>query len=213
MKINKGGVIGGILESGGTAAKKSGKAIAKTPGGMLKIAASQMGFDQGEQGKTLETASQTNPQQSAAQTQDIVEYLYGSQNQQKQQNQQVKPLTLGAGDKGSNLKKEEKSAAGIRDQLGVGQLVKPGDHPELSNKDPEELKKITELRQILHKDYYEKLTSGQHQQDERPAEKIEREEQEKKKMELEKEKEKPQDLPIAVKRGRQRVERLKGVSG
>jgi len=212
MKINKGGVIGGILESGGSIAKKSGKAIAKTPGGMLKIAASQMGFDQGEQDKALETASQGGSAQNTAQTQDVVEYLYGSA-QKSQNQQQTKPLASGTADKGSNLKKEEKSAGGIRDQLGVGQLIKPGDHPELSNKTPEELKKITELRQILHKDYYEKLTNNKQQQDERPSEKVEREDEEKEQKELELEKKKPKDLPIAAKRGRQRVERLKGVSG
>lgn len=92
--------------------------------------------------------------------------------------------------------------------------------PELTDtqkqqKEQEEKQKLEQLRNKLHSDYYQQLTNPQSvQQEERPAEKNEREDQEKT-LELQKieEEEKKKELPTIVTKDMGTKEKLRGVSG
>ena len=81
---------------------------------------------------------------------------------------------------------------------------------ENEGKTPEELTKLENLRKQLHQDYYQSLTPKP-KQEERPAEKIEREEQQERWELVQKEKKKPAPLPANVKQGT--GEKVVGVSG
>lgn len=82
---------------------------------------------------------------------------------------------------------------------------------QIVDKSSEEQKKLIELRQQLHRDYYDKLTNPPKQQEERPAEKVEQE----KKQELaeleQKDAKKPP--PLAVVREQNKAEMFRGAAG
>lgn len=82
---------------------------------------------------------------------------------------------------------------------------------QIKDKTPEEQKKLLELRQQLHSQYYQNLVNPPKQQEERPAEKVENE----KKQEMvdlqKKEDKKPQ--PLAVTREQNKAEQFRGASG
>lgn len=207
VKINRGSLIGEILETGGTTAKKAGKAIAQTPGAFVKTATGQLGAKSQDEKADKNTNGVSSNQN---QTQEVVEFLYGKS--QKQQHQTQPKANIGIQPKGDGKQVDpEKVSKGIRDQLGLAQMVKPADHPELQQKTPEEQKKLADLRQTLHKEYYEKLVNPPKKQEETVAEKVEREKKEDR-WELEKKEEKKKPI-ISIQRAKQRVERLRGVSG
>lgn len=79
-----------------------------------------------------------------------------------------------------------------------------------SGKSPEEIAKIQALRSQLHSDYYRSVVNRPKQEEERTAEKVEREVEEEKFAELQKKKEKPDPL-ATVKRGT--GETMVGASG
>ena len=155
--MNKSGIIGEVLETGGSLAKKSGKTITKTAGDAAKVAVSQItGGD------------------SAVSDKDIVKNLYGIQ-QSSTQNPQ---------------------------QQAQGQ--DPG-------KSIQDKQKLEEARRQLHTEvYYDPLVNPKKPQEERPAEKVEKEKQEEMIELTEKKKKEP---PPLVAKTRERVERFPGTSG
>lgn len=176
-----------VLEQGGSLVKQTAKQIAQTPSDLTKAAGSQVNPQapqvQGEGQKTAQGAVDTNEQQ---QNQDIVKSLYGATEKPKSQPSEPQKNT-----QESTQKLAEK-------------------YPE---KSPEEIQKMQQLRQQLHATtYYQKLTTpSKPKEEERPAEKVEKE----KKMELigEKEEEKKKPPPLAVERAQNKAERFRGVRG
>ena len=82
---------------------------------------------------------------------------------------------------------------------------------QIKDKTPEEQKKLMELRQQLHGQYYQNLVNPPKQQEDRPAQKIEREKKEEMQDLQQKEAKKPP--PLATQRARERVEKFPGASG
>lgn len=98
-------------------------------------------------------------------------------------------------------------------QKDVSQSQKPEDAEfakQIADKSPEEQQKLMVLRQKLHKEYYEKLVNPPKPQEERPAEKVEKE---KKKDLAELQKKEEKKPPPLIQRARERVEKYPGVSG
>ena len=97
--------------------------------------------------------------------------------------------------------------------VSPGQKVqKPSEFEEqIKDKTPEEQKKLMQLRQQLHSQYYQNLVNPPKQQEERPAEKVEREKQEEMIDLQKKEQKKPKDL--ATRMASERVEKFPGASG
>lgn len=82
---------------------------------------------------------------------------------------------------------------------------------EIAKKELEDKQKKDALRQRLHSEYYQQLTNPPKQQEERPAEKVEKEKKQEM-AELEQKKaEKPP--PLAVNRAERKTETFRGVSG
>lgn len=79
------------------------------------------------------------------------------------------------------------------------------------NRTPEELANLEVVRKELHNEYYQNTFNRPRQEEERTAEKVEREEKEEMVDLQQKEMEKPQDL--AQQRAAQRVEKFPGASG
>lgn len=85
---------------------------------------------------------------------------------------------------------------------------------EIKKKELEDKQKQETLRQQLHGQYYQRLTTPSKPQEERPQEKSQREEEEKEMAELkEEEEEKKKELPIIVTKDMGTKEKLRGVSG
>ncbi len=165
--MNKGALLGEILETGGTIAQKSAKVIAKATGDTVKAAGTQV------------TGSD-------ADTKDIVNSLYGV-----------------------NDNKKTSAQASTQNQ----QTSQTGDAAKNPTEDIEKEKKLKELRAQLHREvYYDPLTAPKKpQEEERPAEKVEKEKQQEMVELQEKEKEKPP--PLVIQKTQQRVEKFPGSSG
>ena len=160
--MNRSSMIGEILETGGSMAKKSGKTIAKAAGDTAKIAASQItGGD------------------SAVSDKDIVKNLYGITDDKKTNSQQP-------------------------NQQGPQQT---------QNQDPvksiEDKQKLEEARRQLHNEvYYDPLVNPpKPKEEERPAEKVEKEKMQDLQEDEQKKKDEP---PPLVQRTQQRVEKFPG---
>lgn len=170
--MNKSGMIGEILETGGSMAKKSGKTIAKAAGDTVKAATTQItGGDNSVSDK------------------DIVKNLYGIKDDKKTNSQQP---------------------------------VAQNSQQQVQNQDPvksiEDKQKLEEARRQLHNEvYYDPLINPKKtQEEERPAEKIEKEKQEE--MIGLQEKNLPagrqgKPPPLIIQRTQQRVEKFPGRSG
>ncbi|MDO8620710.1 MAG: hypothetical protein Q7R31_00275 [Candidatus Levybacteria bacterium] len=95
----------------------------------------------------------------------------------------------------------------------TSQSPKPDDSEfakQIANETPEEQQKLITLRQQLHKEYYEKLVNPPKPQEERPAEKVEKEKKQEMAELQKKEEKKPSPL---IQRARERVEKFPGASG
>lgn len=158
-------MIGEILETGGSMAKKSGKTVVKAAGDTVKA-----------------TASQITGGDSAVSDKDIVKNLYGIKDDKKNNSQQPS-------------------------------VQSP--QQQVQNQDPaksvEDKQKLAEARRQLHNEvYYDPLVNPKKPQEERPAEKVEKEKQEEMIELTEKKKKEP---PQLVKQAQQRVEKFPGRSG
>lgn len=198
-------MLGSVLNQLGQTARQTAKQIAKLP--------EEMAVDLGEQIKGVPLRSEVGrPKQEGKQwdsDEERVKFLRGLYG--------VSEKSLPAGQNSSaeqnpSEKKPEKKAT-----TSANPLVKSKEEPsefqqEIADKTPEEQRKLLELRNQLHKEnYYNPLTSPPKQQEERPAEKVEKEKQ-REMQELEQEKaEKPP--PLAVQRERNKAEMFRGASG
>ncbi len=170
------GMIGEILEQGGSLVKQTGKQLAQTPGNLAQGAAAQIGVKP----TPSQTPSPTEQTQANIKvTQEFVKDLYGATDSQ---------------DKNVQAPKQPQA----NDQKSL-----------------EDQKKMIELRQQLHKEkYYDPTFNRPQLEEERVAEKNEREEQEKKMEALEEQKkeEKDKEIPLAVQQAN-KTEKNRGVSG
>ena len=97
-------------------------------------------------------------------------------------------------------------------QPNQAQIIKDEDfEKQIADKTPEEQQKLRALRKQLHDQYYQQLVNPPKQQEERPAEKVEKE----KKIEMadlqKKQEEKPP--PLAVVREQNKAEMFRGAAG
>ncbi|RJQ36267.1 hypothetical protein C4559_05195 [Candidatus Microgenomates bacterium] len=184
--------LGGIGDLG----KQLGEGIVKEAKKSVKTAAGQVGFEQ-IKNKEQDSQSDQFQQQKAKDNDDLVKAMYGKS---EIQNSKLNSDQIGV--KSQNSGNEDEKEEDV--QAKVAQKIAQK-HPEMS---PEEVQKMAGLRQQLHREYYEKLSSPSKQQEERPVEKLEREEQEERWELQEKEKKKPKNL--AIEREQTKAERRVG---
>lgn len=177
------GVLGDIKQQFGGLGKQLGQAVASAPKTAVKTVASQIGIEvkdkEGKKEIPQQVQNQKPPEIDAASKQaneDFVKGLYEPTPDQKPQQPKEKEPT-----------QQQKAAI---------EMAK--DNP---NATPEEIQKMVALRQQLHGEYYQKLTTAQG----RPEEAQEKQEREADRMERlgmedlqEKKKEEEKKKPIAV---------------
>ncbi|MBI2031926.1 MAG: hypothetical protein HYT08_04910 [Candidatus Levybacteria bacterium] len=166
--MNKKGVIGEILETGGSMAQKSAKAVSKTASATVKA-----------------TASQITGRGNLASDKDIVKNLYGINDDKKN----INPGSI-TGSQQAQQQKQNQDTTSVEDK-----------------------QKLMELRKKLHDEvYYDPLVNSKKPtEEERPAEKVEKEKQEEV-IEIQK-KERKKPPPLAIQRAKLRVEKFPGRSG
>lgn len=176
--------LGGI----GSVGKQLGKGISEEAKKSVKIVQQQVGgFEKAENKEQAENkqdrqANQVMQMQKTKDNQDITKSLYGVEDKNKKLSE-VQELN----------------------QKAAQKLVEknPG-------KTPEEIQKIQKLEQELHGQYFQQLINPPKPKEERPAEKVEKEDEEKKMKELEKAKKEEKKKPIAVDNAEHKTERRPG---
>lgn len=108
-----------------------------------------------------------------------------------------------------SIPQTEETKAVVRHLYGGEKPEMPKE--EVVEKELEDRQRTEALRQRLHSEYYQTITRPSRQKEERPAEKVEREKRQEMQELEQKEAKKPS--PIAAQRGRERVEKFRGVSG
>ncbi len=185
------GMIGEMLETGQSSVKKASKQTVSDFAGSVKgqIAGSQASTSQNDQG-TNEAVAAQRQQMSDDQAKQFLKDLYGP----------TKPKTPST----KSVSDATKVANPVSNALGI---------PDINNqeKSPEELAKITALRNQLHSNYYQNLLNAAKAKDEPVTQKLEREEQEAEFEEIEKQNKKPAPVNPTVKQGT--AESVVGVSG
>ncbi len=170
-------LFGEILETAGTAAKQTGRAVANAASATVQTAATQIGVP------IADNSAQTAPSQDASSqvsNEDVVQSMY-----EKSQTQQ-----------------STNAAQKVSQQNPM---------PSSMDKTPQEKAEMEVVRKRLHDEYYQSLIHPPKQEEERTAEKVEREEKEEMVDLQKKEMENPPDL--AAQRAAQRVEKFTGASG
>lgn len=135
--------------------------------------------------------------QRAKDNEDLIKAMYG-RTENGIQNPELRIKNSGTGEQ--NPDQNVKLNQGQRIAQSIAE-----NNPEMT---PEEVQKTAQLRQQLHSEYYQQLTNPPKQQEERPAEKIEREKQEERWELQKKEEEKPE--PLAIKREQGKAEKRPG---
>lgn len=185
-------------QSVGNAAKKQATGFAKTAQG--QITGNQASSSQNQQGIN-EQGNAAQQKMSDDQAKQFLKDLYGP-SQPQGQGKSLPSLQNPVNQvQNQNQNSNSNTAA---DALGL-----PQSDPN-KGKTSEELVQIETLRKQLHSDYYRSLTKPK-PEEERVADKLEREDQEKQMEDLEKEEKKPKSLPVTVKQGT--GETMVGVSG
>ncbi|KKR73841.1 MAG: hypothetical protein UU15_C0001G0016 [Candidatus Levybacteria bacterium GW2011_GWC2_40_7] len=184
--MDKSGVFGEILETGQQAASSAGKGLKKAASDFANSATGQITGD----------GSGTNED-----SQQFLRDLYGKSKKDE--------LPVPQKEAGQSQSSNEPQDAVI-DQNPVQKALGITPFDPNAQKSPEELVRIEALRRKLHGEYYENLTNPPKPQEERPVEKVEREEKEDRwKLQDKKAKEPP---PLAVQNA-QKVEKNPGASG
>jgi len=184
--MNDDNILGGALNQLGQTVKQAAKQVAKVPEEMAKGLGAQV---KGEKPQEKSSANQPQKQwQSDEERLKFLKDLYGKTDMSQDGTSPAnKSLNLG-----------DKKPTEFQQQIAV--------------KSPEEQKQLLQLRQDLHKQvYYDPTFNRPQKQEERPAEKIEKE-KEIEMQELQKKEEK-KPLPIAVQREQNKAEMFRGISG
>lgn len=180
--MNDDSVLGKTLGQLGDIAKKTGRQIAKIPTDVLEDTSEQVGVKTEPSPQDNRVTSTQND--SEKDTKEFVKGLYA---------------------KSEDVQKKEEDKKEPKGQPEFQKMI--------ANKPLEEQKKLLELHQQLHKQtYYDPTFNPSKRQEERPQEKIEKEEREKKQMEaLQIEEQKKKELSITVKQGTH--EKVPGIAG
>ncbi len=179
-------ILGGVLGQLGQTVKQTAKQVVKIPEEMVKDAGGQIGgapLRQGSEGQAKQAASAQGS---------------GEPKQWQSDEERIKFLRelYGSAKQNSPTDSQDKSTS-----FAKASAVKP-----------EEQKKLMELRQQLHKDYYDKtFNPPKKQEEERPAEKVEQEKKQEMQDLQQKEAEKPP--PLAVIREQNKAEMFRGAAG
>ncbi|HBB76310.1 MAG: hypothetical protein A2186_02510 [Candidatus Levybacteria bacterium RIFOXYA1_FULL_41_10] len=196
--MDKSGVFGEILETGQQAASSAGKGLKKAASDFANSATGQI---TGDGSGTNEDLSGAQKGMSDDQAQQFLRDLYGKSKKDE--------LPVPQKEAGQSQSSNEPQDAVI-DQNPVQKALGITPFDPNAQKSPEELVRIEALRRKLHGEYYENLTNPPKPQEERPVEKVEREEKEDRwKLQDKKAKEPP---PLAVQNA-QKVEKNPGASG
>jgi hypothetical protein len=201
-------ILGGVLNQLGQTAKQTVKQVVKLPEEMAADLGNQIGGTSRrpgseEQVKTA-TSNESKQWQSDEERVKFLKDLYGVSEGDS------------SGKENASEKKQEV------EKTSANPLVKSEENKRLSefqeeiaDKSPEEQKKLMELRNQLHKDFYYDPTFNQKNppagEEERPAEKIELEKKQEM-MDLQKKEEK-KPPPLAVVREQNKAEQFRGAAG
>lgn len=186
------GILGGALNQFGDAVKKAGKQAVKISEETLKDAGAQIA-GQKQKDKPQENKKSGSGWQSDEERIKFLKDLYGSS--QKSSSDQ---------DSASSQAKNASSSPKKAEQTEF--------EKQISDKSPEEQKKLLQLRQELHREkYYDPTFNPVKKQEERPAEKVENEKKKEMQDLQQKEAKKPQ--PLAVVREQNKTEMFRGAAG
>ncbi len=188
--MNDDTILSGALNQLGQSAKQAIKQVVKVPGEMAEDAGAQIREKTDANLPSGGQSSQEQPESrfsSDEERKEFLKRLYGKSET-------------------SNLDQAEK------DQKDKGKSLKDNEFErQIANKTPQEQEQLRQLRKALHGEYYQQLVNPKRQEEERPAEKVEKE----KKIEMQeleqKKAERPPPLPIQ--RAQERVEKFPGASG
>lgn len=182
--MTKSGILGDALDQLGGLAKQTGKAVVKTPGHLAQTAAKQVGVTP-ETAEVQKGKEAPTPKQQQAVTEA-----------RKSQNQEIV----------SSLYAPSKETA--QDPAAQTATAVAEENPK---KSPEEIQKIAQLKQQLHQTtYYQPLVTPPKQQEEKPAEKVEREKIEDLQEKQEKQEDEVKKAPIQQ---AQNIEKHRGAHG
>lgn len=160
----------------------------------------------GMAGDIIETLGEEIEKGSQTALQQVVGQKPGS-GQNQVQKKQPSDQSLTQKDSGSSSNDQTKDF--LRDVYAPSSKLPTS--IEVQQKEEEDKQKVEALRQRLHSEYYQKLTNPPKPQEERPAEKVEREKQQELQELQEQELGKPP--PLAAQRAATKVEKFRGVSG
>jgi len=186
--MNDDSVLGGVLNQLGQTAKQAVKQAVKIPEEMVADLSGQIGAVSQRPGPEGQAKSQEKPAENLKQQwqsdEERVKFLRGLYGSDKNAN--------------PNLPADKKPTE-FQEQI--------------KDKSPEEQKKLIELRNQLHKDFYYNPTFNpvKKQDEQRPAEKVEKEK--KQEMQELEQKEAKKPPPLAVVREQNKAEMFRGASG
>ena len=183
------GILGGALNQLGQTVKQAAKQVAKVPEELVMDLGSQV---KGEASK--EKSAENQPQKKWQSDEERVGFLKGLYGSSRKTPDTSGDNFNNSPQNNSNDKKPTKF------------------QEQIADKSPEEQKQLLQLRQDLHKQvYYDPTFNPMKKQEERPAEKVEKE----KKIEMQEleQKEANKPPPIAVQREQNKAEQFRGVSG
>jgi len=195
-------IIGGFEDIGEAAHEAGGAVASQVKKQAVNTAKATVSQITGGQSSPSDPQTGTNEQNSAKQSQQM------SDDQAKQFLQDLYGPSKPQGQDKSSSANQANSQNAV--QAAVSQVTGNAPQDPNAGKTPEEIAQMATLRKQLHADYYQSLTQPK-QQEERAADKMDREEKEEKMADLEEEKKKPAPLPATVKQGT--GESVVGVSG
>jgi hypothetical protein len=186
------GILKGAISQLGQTAKQTVKQIVKLPSEMGQSVGEQLGAAKSAASAEGSGEPKQKQWQSDEERMKFLKDLYGSKDQVSSPSADAK-------------------------KTSANPLVSSKDKPsefqeQIKEKSPEEQKKLLELRGQLHREnYYDPTFNPVRKQEERPAEKVEKEKQEEMQDLQKKEAAKPQ--PIAVVREQNKAEMFRGAAG
>jgi hypothetical protein len=190
-------ILGGALNQLGQTAKKAGQQIVKIPKEISEDLGEQIGMTKSDEQQQMQKSGWKSDEERIKFLKD----LYGVDSKTAQE-----PAKQASSAKQNSQDMTKGNAQAVQDK-------KPSEFQEqIKDKTPEEQKKLIELRNQLHRDfYYDPTFNPVKKQEERPAEKVENEKK-KETMDLQ-EKDAKKPPPLAVVREQNKAEMFRGAAG
>lgn len=127
MKINKGGILGEVLEQGGTLLKQTGKVFVKTPVDLTKAGGSQINP---QAGNPQTDSNQQENAQKIKQDKDFVKELYGLNEQPKKETDSQKSMQKLAEKQPQKSPEELQKIQALRQELHKTTYYQPLVNPQ-----------------------------------------------------------------------------------